>query len=139
MELEHTQCCAVEEIADLSYHSTPEEAMTEFIEAIKEASDDRCDSNDPLLSMEVPGLITFTGVVRCRHKDRDCKTGYGEAFAAFIRKNRLGTVTASAMRPNRINHPEHTVRLWVWAPSPRNLVRWDARSRQPVTPPLEKE
>jgi hypothetical protein len=49
---------------------------------------------------------------------------YGPRFAAYICKHRLGTVIVGGTAPNRINHPTHVIRLWVWTPNPDRIKAW---------------
>lgn len=132
MELAHTGCCAVLEIDGLSDYESPEAAMEDVVENLfDEGGGDwerEYDENDRLIKkvkakVPVPGFILFTGVVECECGDR-CSTGYGEKFEAFIRKEKLGLVRGSAARPNRLNHPDHKVRVWTWAPSPKGMEAW---------------
>ncbi len=128
MELQETRCCAVLEIDGLSDHSSPEDAMKSVCERLQEMEEDNRgwgEDDDKPKSLIPPGFIIFTGVVKCeKGAHRGCQTGYGEKFEALIRKERLGLVSGSCVRTNRINHPEHQVKVWTWAPSVKGLNRW---------------
>lgn len=112
-------CCAVGEIVDLNdYEGKPEEAMKVFVNNF------RCYGG---AISGFSAFYVFTGVVRCSASKYDCgckKHSYGKEFAAYIKKHRLGVLRESPGRVNRVNHPEHTVKVWVWAPSERRLIEW---------------
>lgn len=129
MELTQTQCCAIEEISELSTHATPEDAMADLCEAMEYGAADSYndreyrnrESNDD--DLIIPGLLTFTGVVGYTDGDTD-DTTYGPKFAAYIRKHKLGRVVEGPVSTNRMNHPTHKVRLWIWKPSVKGLTKW---------------
>lgn len=112
--LKSTGCCAVREIYQLNHHKGDSlAAMKEF-----------CRLHDYSAGGSLCGLYAFyifTGVVKTDDKE---PVGYGEAFEEFIRKNKLGTICRSVARVNRVNHPNHYVKVWVWAPSKDNLQAW---------------
>lgn len=65
--------------------------------------------------------VVFTDITRNRKR---AFTG-GWAFAAFLRKNHLGTVLGpsdSGRNPNTGN----SVCVWVWTPNRRALDRWES-------------
>lgn len=137
MELIPTQCCGVEEIHDLSSHSTAEETMMGLCDALtydgyndREYRHGSSHSGDLI----IPGLITFTGVVGYTDVTRANVT-YGPNFAAYIKRHKLGQVTCSSISTNRVNHPTHKIRLWVWKPSISGLIKWWKKHG----PPVEKE
>lgn len=122
MNVTATQCCGVQEIYGLSHHGTPEEAMIAMCKAIW---GERTAPTDGEYARKPYGLYTFTGVIE--HSDGTevvPNPHYGPRFATFIRKNNLGKVRASTPAPNRVNHPTHIVRLWVWAPDEKHLKGW---------------
>jgi len=113
MILTNTQCCAVQEISDLSYHKTAKEAMKTF-----------CDEVGYFHQQRPAAFYIFTAVVRQPRS----KPTYGQRFAELIRRNKLGELRESVARPNRLNHPNHLVKVWIWAPNERNLWKWDRRN-----------
>lgn len=129
MDLNHTGCCAVLEIDGLSGCKGPEQAMSAVVELLFEEGGGeyediyRYPQRKKKTKVPVPGFILFTGVVSCKCGD-NCETGYGEQFEAFLRKEKLGVVKASAPRPNRLNHPSHKVKVWTWCPNPRGVTAW---------------
>jgi hypothetical protein len=115
MYVDETGCCAVDEIHELSVHGSAEEAMIGFIRAVYD-SDRGYDLDEHIFS----AFYIFTGVV----KQPGSNPKYGPRFAAYIKRHKLGVVTESVARPNRVNHPDHVVKVWVWATSQRGLEAW---------------
>lgn len=105
-------CCGVQEIAFISHHETTEDAMFAFCSA----------ELGIRYGMRLPlsGSYIFTGVVASPEE----RPQYGQRFEAFIKKHKLGTVTRSHSFTNRRNHPDNTLRVWVWSPNERNLRAW---------------
>lgn len=127
MELIATACCAVEEIDGLANWDDPKDAMTDLCERmLKDADgyDERVYRNKQSgpNDLIVPGFITFTAVVG--YTDKAEKHTYGPKFAAFIKRHNLGTVVESPVRVNRMNHPTHKVKVYVWATSLDGLTKW---------------
>lgn len=134
MEIENTQCCAVSEISDLSYHDNAKDAMLAFCgEHVSNYGDYYYDERPPRSNSILPSAFyIFTGVVKYKGGEAAAHRhhyNYGKAFKAFILKNKLGAVTESQARPNRVNHPNHVVQVWVWSPNKIALNRWWKRNR----------
>ncbi len=137
MLLRATNCCALTEIADLSHHPDPKTAMKAF--CLQYAQEARYDYNTnryiynqvgKLNEGTVSGLYLFTGVVKHTDGTKPYANGkYGPAFASFIRKNKLGKVAVSTGSPNRVNHPTHVVKAWVWVPDVKTLSSWYAENK----------
>lgn len=125
------ECCAGKEVAGLMNTKTPEQAMKEVCHGLKKFGGNL---GTP------PGFILFSAIVKVDEKADDLNNeylsnhglknlGYGEAFAAYIKEHKLGTVTKCPARPNRINHPNHIVRMWMWCPDPKRLTAWWIENR----------
>ena len=111
MTLSQMGCCAFNEIRGLSQHRTAPEALREFCRQTFTQFGHR----------KVGAFYIFTAVV----KSNDSLAGkYGDNFAKLIAKNKLGEVTATMVRTNRRNVPNHHVQGWVWAPSEPQLKAW---------------
>ncbi len=128
MYITNTQCCAVCEIGSLSQHKTPVIAMKTFCTLL-------ANGRRYIGTMKNPyGFYIFTGVVE--HTDNspaERNFTYGPDFAAYIIKNKLGSVSESVPMINRANHPNHVVKVWVWAPDPENLAKWHAKHKRKVS------
>jgi|SRR6267154_3043250 len=124
MYIEDTQCCAVNEIAHLSDHTNPREAMKAWCETELGGVRDYDYYGDD--SDVVPfSFYIFTGVIKHTDGTRPKFNGkYGPNFAKLIKRYKLGKLTQSVLRSNRVNHPKHFVRIWTWAPSIRNCKKW---------------
>ena len=112
MLIEETTCCAVKEIDGLSEYTNAKDAMLDACEELGIY-------NYPKYT---PGFVIFTGVVNRGQR-------YGQNFKAFILRNKLGSVAESPAAPNRINHPSHLVKVWVWQPDPTRLQHWYKQNR----------
>jgi hypothetical protein len=113
------ECCALDELTDLTDYSqdppTPEYSMFTLCRA-------RSNVYKKGKLYPFPGTIIFTGVIA--YKGTGVKPTYGQRFARFITRNKLGTVVGGKPAYNRINHPSHLVRTWVWNPDQRALEEW---------------
>ena len=117
VNISETSCCAVNEIVDLHLHKGPIAFLKSLCASIYGYR--YYDEADP----KPAAFYIFTGVTAYK-KGHKIQTGYGEALAAYIKVNNLGVVTASPKRINRVNYPEHTICVWTWCPSERNLKAW---------------
>jgi hypothetical protein len=113
MFINDTGCCAVMEIINLKFGGSPHSIMKRLDEEFY---------YDEIVKHEIPSFIIFTGVVG--YTNSKVKPKYGPDFKKFILKNKLGTVTETQAAPNRVNHPSHLVKVWVWTPAPMNLKKW---------------
>lgn len=132
MYIENTQCCAVDEISELSHHNDPRETMRLWYNQVMNNDPDDYGwyhNQQEIEKMNIPAAFyIFTGVVKHTDGTRPKLNGkYGPNFATYIRRHRLGKLTESEMRANRVNHPKHYVKIWTWAPSIKNLKKWYKR------------
>lgn len=125
MNIESTSCCAVEDINDLSSHNTPELAMREFCLGLEVEKDYNYYRSKKVLSQPA-GFYIFTGVVRhSKGSGTPRQNGkYAPNFAAYILKHKLGSVVETTAHPNRVNHPDHWIKVYVWHPNETNLRKW---------------
>jgi hypothetical protein len=128
MYIEEAGCCAVSEICDLHSSRTAKGAMLSFCDSQMTndgydpwgARDRRQNSDD------LSAFYIFTGVIKLTEPQHGWQGGvtYGPRFAKFIKDNKLGEVSTLRGHPNRVNHPDHVVKVWVWHPNKRNLSIW---------------
>lgn len=131
LNLETLACCAVVEMGDIQYFKTPTSALKALCKASAPATSRWGEYNDDTADW-IPGLqlssfYTFSGIEEVKGGNvnrRGVPVGYASKLAAFIRENRLGTVAASPARTNRLNHPTHVVKVFLWTPAKRNLEAW---------------
>jgi hypothetical protein len=126
MEVYSTHCCAIEEIHRLSDHPKSEDALRKIL-----ATMIGCYPPNSTLEVyyrSIPAFLWFSGVIECKEGRLPVIGGtnftYGPNFAEFLRKNKLGTVTSGPSQWNRVNHPNHKVKMWVWQPDPKRVVAW---------------
>lgn len=127
---QNNACCAVEDIHNLADSASAESAMRDFVQEHISASGgyysyyNRCTTPSEL-EVEIPGHVIFTEVVgfqtaagkkRVRRAYEPKTNGYGKKFAAYIKRHKLGSVVASAVTKNHVNHPDHLVKVYVWTP-----------------------
>jgi hypothetical protein len=128
MHINDTGCCAMKEICGLEDTPTTEQRLDDVCSMI---ASDYCHGDDKLHASSVSGFYVFTGVVASDYAyHMGKKPTYGQEFAAYITRNGLGTVTASVAARNRVNHPDHKVKVWVWAPNAKKLAAWYNRRLQ---------
>lgn len=71
------------------------------------------------------GVVELKGNVSLESRGAGCKDlTYGPKLADFIKKHKLGRVVGSRPEINRVNHPNHLVKVWVWTPNVENLEKW---------------
>ena len=75
-----------------------------------------------------PVFITFIGVVKQGsgvhaegHARSSRNDNYGQAFADYLRANKLGTVTASEPR---VSFSKNTIQMWIWHPDYTELWKF---------------
>lgn len=122
-------CCAVSEIIHLSDHPTAKEALEEFLSNYSNGgyydNNYRWVNGEKIDWTEIDAFIVFTGVEKTyRGAWHGIQKGYTKRFASYIKRHKLGDVTCSVLRRNRVNHPDHGVRVYTWAPSIQGLKKW---------------
>ena len=125
MVIRSTGCCGVQELQYISSHPTPQEVLKDLCDRMRKPAKTTAEQHYAL-SGKPHGHYIFTGVIRHRKGEgaptQDGK--YGPNLMAYIRQHNLGTVVESAEGPNRVNHPTHIIKVWVWTPAPRMLQAW---------------
>ncbi len=126
----NTMCCATAEIHELSEHDSPEDAMRAFIEETCYYSNF---DKYPAVHLtkahpqNVSAFYYFTGIMA--YRGSKSKETYGQEFAAFIKKEKLGSVNFGGKAYNRMNNPDHLIGVWVWRPSLRGLNAYIKRNK----------
>jgi len=123
MRLHQMMCCGLRELHGLEWASGsgPVHAMTEFIHVACPKRQEYKWRNGKYM-MQYLSRLYFSHVVFS--EARDGNGGYGERFAAYIKKNKLGDVVASQRRVNP--NSGNQVKLWVWTLNKQALVKWAA-------------
>ena len=89
----------------------------------------------------VHGQYMFHGVVKYTgSKDGRYSETAAENLAKYIRRHKLGTVVGSKPAANRVNHPDHILRVFVWNPDVDAMKAWYQKNcpdkdRPPVAEP----
>ena len=120
MTLHSMNCCACQELIclDKGKPLSGEKQMREFCNFLY---------SDYSKRLSDPGaFVIFTGVVKVRKGSDDDvdDTTYGPTFASYIKEQKLGSIKESVKVINRTNHPDHWVKVWVWAPNFEKLKAW---------------
>lgn len=112
----HMACCGLREITGLSNGDLPITQMKQFLKKVFAADGFSGGKYSRLMCSHV----VFTEARHPRYDNGQPK--YGHNFAAFIRANSLGTVSASriGVNPNSNNQ----VKFWVWTIDGENLKKW---------------
>ena len=110
-------CCAFNEIRDLQSVRTAEAAMIAFYQQV------RLSPWGGDFALNLGAFYIFTAVVTIKGSGKPCRP-YGQEFANYIIKNKLGSLQKTVIRLNRKNEPGHAVRGWIWAPSKANMHAW---------------
>lgn len=146
MEIHETDCCAVSELGHISEETGPSEIIRRVCEDLTESSAYgywdatkgtwiKPPKSTKFIS-KPSAFYIFTGVEKViKLKDNVDRFGfeyevpikYGSRLASYIKRHKLGTVTVAPLKPNRRNHPDHLVRVWVWTPSEFGLQKWWAK------------
>lgn len=107
LDFQSTSCCGVDEIVDLGSRNTTRGAMLDVCNNYI-----RREWNNSFVD-DFPAFLSFTGVM---------KYGYGQEFANFIRKNKLGTVRESVARVNP--NSGNRIKMWIWAVNRTAMRKW---------------
>lgn len=114
MQLVQMGCCAFNEVRDLHSHRGAPSAMKAFCQQ----------TFTQFAYRRIGAFYIFTALVKTTDGTRYAVGTYGDSFANFIIKNKLGDVIPTMVRANRRNAPRHHVKGWVWAPNEKNLKAW---------------
>jgi hypothetical protein len=107
----------VKEITNLSSHSTAKEAMASFCQLNLRKKPKYC-GQEWNSKGQLYCFYLFTSGGSSYRGD------YGGNFAAYIKKHKLGYVTASPPVQNLAFHPEHANQAWLWSPDVKALEKW---------------
>lgn len=104
-------CCGMREIGSLSAHRSPEEAMKAF-------------AGQTLKTHQNFRYVIFSEAV---YRPAANRRGYGRAFAAFIRSEKLGKVSTTGwnVNPNSGNN----LKAWIWTVDWTALQKWASKKR----------
>lgn len=111
MRVNETSCCGLREISGLSEHRTPAIAMQAFCRFSLGLDYNYNGRLGRTLEFSHAVFTAATG-----------KNDYGEKFAAFILRNKLGTVTPSQRRNNP--NSGNPLKVWVWTLHQTNVKKW---------------
>lgn len=121
MTLKQMSCCGMRDLSGLSDHETPKEAMVAFVlTSCPRVSRYNWDAR----KCEKLRQLNFSHVIFSEANNEHRR--YGENFATYIRRNKLGTVVASERRVNP--NSGNQVKFWVWTLNKHNLVDWANRN-----------
>jgi hypothetical protein len=125
MKLHQMMCCGLRELHGLEWEARegPAYAMKEFIHAACPKRQEFKWRDGKYIKQYLSRLY-FSHVVFSEAKDG--AGAYGEQFAAYIKKNKLGDVVASQRRVNP--NSGNQVKLWVWTLNKQELVKWAAKN-----------
>ena|SRR3990167_9141073 len=109
IEIIDTACCGLLEIDGLSHYNNSKEAMLDVCHELelKYNSKPNC------------AFLLFTGVV---------KDEYGQKFAEYIRKHKLGTVKAGGESYNP--NSTHIINAWLWKVDGQRLKQWYVKNNK---------
>lgn len=125
MNLRTMSCCGMRDLSGLSAHRTAKDAMIEFVRtSCPNASYYNWDTR----KCEKLRRLNFSHVIFSEANDELYR--YGESFATYIRRNKLGTVIASERRVNP--NSGNRVKFWVWTLHKQNLVNWANRNTEAI-------
>lgn len=127
MEIRSMGCCGVREIAGLKY-LTGRDGMIKVL----------CGDKTSWSGSYYGGILSsLTVAPTCLGQfiftEADVpgiNYNYGQQFAAFIRKNKLGSVTKSRKTANNPNHPTHKITVWIWSPDCKRLWSWWEKTKE---------
>lgn len=103
--------------------------------------------DDGIRWKELPAFLLFSEIVETHYESEEEErkyyggrggkfpTKYGESLAALIKENNLGEVVESPVRRNRVNHPKHDVRVYIWTPDIDGLQAYASAQGFPSTLP----
>lgn len=120
VSLEDMGCCAFTEVVDIK-GTTPLNVLKHIC---RESSQNYLNAQTKMWHrrLMLSAFYVFTAMVENTRSGRE--TDYGQSLAAYIRKNKLGKVMMTPARVNRVNHPTHMVRGWIWMPEVDMMSAW---------------
>jgi len=123
LEFFDSQSCAIQEIHKVkSFQDDPKGAMISFCKSnlgrpvvwkVVDPSGNDKGANGALYS-----FYYFSSAI---YKS---KVSYGEQFADFILKNKLGKLVTTPALTNLAYHPDHANQIWIWMPDVPALNAW---------------
>lgn len=118
ININEMSCCAFQEIDGVEDYDDPKDFLLDLCREIwPERRVTYGEKNMP------SAFYVFTGVIKVKRGNLS-STGMVERVAEYIKKHKLGALSKGPSRVNRINHPDHTVRGYIWAPSEDKLWKW---------------
>lgn len=114
-----TACCAIDEITGLEHDKTPEKALKGLFA--------RYLRYGQYPEKNIDAFYIFSGVVKYEDPKEDWdKTGikYAQNLAELIKREKLGRIATLPAEWNRVNHPDHKVKVYLWRPDPIRLIAW---------------
>lgn len=133
MDIRNLSCCGIQELTDISDLPNPDSVIMRLVQQHYRPASRYYGARKPRLH-RFSGFYIFSEVAvtydednRARKSSKPtCQVGYGKALARYIRTHKLGHVSASRTARNRVNHPDHGLIVYTWAPSQRGLRAWAA-------------
>lgn len=138
---EDMHCCGLQELGDLQEYDSPQKAMLAFLGQVftKNRYTKTFDATN------IGNIYIFSGVERVTNNGKPIPTyrngekepdydpisdrypvkiKYASEFASFIKKNDFGLLRSCPAKSNRLNHPNHMVKCWIWCPNIPKLKAW---------------
>lgn len=119
MTLQPMHCCAYQEIANLSAHTSGREAMIEFCRLNWGTGK----TNYHGLQAKGATLYSFY-LFSAPIGGNWGREGYGKEFADFILENKLGQIIETPALTNFAFHADHKNQVWVWMPEHNAVAAW---------------
>jgi hypothetical protein len=134
LEINNMKSCAVQEIHRLeNYNHDPKGAMISFCEQQLYSASGLKWQGFSTKPNQIFGAYVFNAPIYGSSPRDNTKPpqppygeSYGDQFADFITNNKLGTVVATPVTWNRVFHPDHGNKVWVWCPDQDALKAWYA-------------
>lgn len=127
MHIRDMSCCIYGEICSLSEQESAEDAMETFCKICSSTGYgggrwNRGAVKDKQVNDHFPFYV-FSGVGEGNMYDDEFPR-YAQKFAAYIKKQKLGTVATLKPRYNVTYHSDHLSQVFIWAPNVDALNRW---------------
>lgn len=123
LEFYDSRSCAIQEIHKLAeFQNDPKGAMISFCRAnlgrpvvwkIVDPSGNDKGANGALFTFYYFSSPVYRG-----------QENYGEQFARFIEKEKLGKIVTTPALLNKAYHPDHANQVWIWMPDVTALNTW---------------
>ncbi len=126
MSSAYINCCGIAEMHGIQ-GADPKQALVDYLSSLAFIEDGSYDVNYRWVKYDKPKVTWDPIEPFIFFSDASKKKTYGRAMVAFLKKNKLGTVTKIATKRN--NNSGNMLTMWVFTPNRSKLKKWYAKNQ----------